>query len=246
MADQEDGKERSESGAPIYRYEEPVERGYQAPDMSHSNMEEISDHIEKHIGKIESVYHEIVSDLIHIDVHQVPPTEERPFWTLVTSGMSDLPMSPPEGAEDLGYAELMICLPGDWPLDEQSFKDEGNYWPIRNLKFLARFPHDYKTWLFYGHTLPNGDPPEEFAPGAGFTGMLLAPPLTAPPEFMELAISPEKTIHFLALVPLYSEEMDLKLKKGVEALEPLFDKHGVFELLQIGRKNVAKKKFGLF
>ena len=29
------------------------------------------------------------------------------------------------------------------------------FWPIQMLKFLARFPHEYKTWLGWGHTIPN-------------------------------------------------------------------------------------------
>jgi hypothetical protein len=76
-------------------------------------MAEIERHIEKHIGEISMVFHEMIADIVHIDIHQVPPGKDRPYWTLVTSGMSDLPMKTPEGAEDFAYAELMLCLPKD-------------------------------------------------------------------------------------------------------------------------------------
>lgn len=56
------------------------------------------------------------------------------------------------------YAELVISLPPFWPLDEQSWRDERHYWPVRLLKTLGRLPHEYDTWLGVGHTIPNGDP----------------------------------------------------------------------------------------
>lgn len=32
--------------------------------------------------------------------------------------------------------------------------------------------------LIYGHSIPNGNPPEPFAPGCPFTGVVLSPPWT--------------------------------------------------------------------
>lgn len=92
--------EYSESGSPIHRYDdsENDKPGWTPPDMDDSSIEAISDHIEKHIGPIDNVWHELISDLVHLDVHQVAPTPDRPWWTLATSGMSDIPMSVPEGA----------------------------------------------------------------------------------------------------------------------------------------------------
>ena len=111
--------ETSESGAPIHRHEER-ERDFELATGDSENIDRISDHIEKHIGPVASVFHELVSDLVHIDVHMVEPTPERPCYTLVTSGMSDKPMQAPEGHEDLAYTELMICLPPNWPLTEEA------------------------------------------------------------------------------------------------------------------------------
>lgn len=76
------------SGQPIYQHGEPTPW---APPAGEENVEEISAHIERHLGPVDSVYHEILSDTVHIDVHIVKPTESFPFHRLVTSGMSDLP-----------------------------------------------------------------------------------------------------------------------------------------------------------
>jgi hypothetical protein len=187
-----------------------------------------------------------MSDLVHIDVHFVPAGPDRNFQTLVTSGMSARAMSVPEGYEDYSYAELLICLPTHWPVGKQDFKDPRNYWPIRLLKYLARMPHEYGTFLASGHTVPNGNPPEPFAANTRFCCALIAPIRLSPKEVAELTISPEMKIHFYAVVPLYKEEMELKLKTGVETLYERFNRQGISELLDIKRRNVAKKMFGLF
>lgn len=206
----------------------------------------VSDHVERHLGPVDSVWHEIVSDLVHIDLHHVLPTADRPFHTLVTTGMSDSPMSPPEGYEECRHAELIAVLPPDWPISKEAFDDEANYWPLRWLKTLARFPHEYDTWLWAGHTVLNGDPAQPFAPDTKLCCALLESPLTAPEGFHWLEIDERKTINFFALVPLYREEMEFKLKHGADALLDRFDKHGVSEMIHPARPNVCKRRFGLF
>ncbi len=238
--------ETSDSGSPIYRYNEEDKNKFEAASED-SSMEEISDHIEKHIGEIDMVFHEIVSDQVHIDVHWVKPTAAKPFHTLVTSGMSDKPMNTPEGVENCEYAELSICLPEDWKISEEDFKDESNYWPVRWLKFLARFPHEYNTWLGYGHTIPNGDPAQPFDTKTKLSSVVLLPSIIFNEQFHTLEL-PNKSIDFYTLIPLYKEELDLKMKKGVEFLFDGFDTHHVSDVLDLNRPNVAKRKklFGLF
>lgn len=238
--------ERSESGAPIYRHGTP-DRPFEAADGDAEHIEKISDHIETHIGPVTSVLHELVSDLIHLDIHVVAPTPERDFYTLVTSGMSERPMAAPEPYADLQYSELMLCLPNDWPMEESDWKREEHYWPIRSLKYLARFPHRLDTWLWAMHTVPNGDPAEAFASNTEMCCILLASPVTAGDDFHELTID-DRTVHFHALIPLHRDEVDLKLEKGAEALFDGFDRRGVSELLDPGRPSSIKKKgfFGLW
>uniref|UniRef100_A0A7C2PGT8 Suppressor of fused domain protein n=1 Tax=Schlesneria paludicola TaxID=360056 RepID=A0A7C2PGT8_9PLAN len=202
-------------------------------------IEQISDHIERHIGPVANVFHEIVSDLVHIDLHVVNPAPERNHYTLITSGMSDLPMAVPETAADFALAELVIALPADWPMDMQQFEKERHYWPLRWLKMLARMPHEYQTWLCFGHTVPNGDPPQPFADNTEMCCMLLGFPLTAPEEFQTLPTD-QGVIRFWGLYPLYESEMEFKLSRGSEALFDRLDNAGVTELLVVGRENVCE------
>lgn len=214
---------------------------------SAENYEMIYAHVEKYIGPIEGVFQEIVSDQISIDIIVAAPTSVRNFYTLVTYGMSEMPMTVPEGAEDYRYAELMICLPPTWKISDEAFQDERNYWPIRALKTLAKFPHEYHTWLYLGHTLANGNPVQPYSEDVKFQGMLLSlPDVEDKREFFNLFISTEKVIHFFSLIPIYQEEMDYKLKNSMEALFEKLQKVGTDDVVNLNRKNGCKKIFGLF
>lgn len=256
MTTENEEQEKSESGAPIYRYDENAERPFTPATGNESSIEQISEHIERHIGPIESVFHELISDTIHIDVYWVKPGAERPYHTLVTSGMSDLPMNvPTEIPEHLSmqHTELCVLLPPEWQVekilnhqadDEQT---EQFYWPIRWLKIIARFPHQLNTWIGYGHTIPNGEDAEPFAMNTELGCILLLPSVSLGPDFFTLDTKEGKHISFYATFPLYREEMDFKMKKGVDALLARLESEGIDDVVDLGRKNVCRKKFlGLF
>lgn len=232
---------QSESGTPIYRYK-PKEKEFQFAIADSESLEKIDEHITKHVGKPATVYHEVISDQIHVDIHVVKPTPQRNYYTLITSGMSDKPMAAPDELPECRYSELLICLPPSWPLFEESLKDERYYWPIRWLKILARFPHDYDTWLWLHHTIPNGDPPTPFAPDTQLCCAMLGFPILFEKEFYKLVVSDEKAIYFHSLLPLYKEEMEFKLKHDSDAFIDRIGAVGISELLDVNRKNAAKKR----
>lgn len=203
------------------------------------NLDAIEAHIEHHLGEPASVFHELISTTVHVDVHIVRATPERPWISLVTSGMSDLPMNAPEGAEDWRFAELMIRLPADWNLDEEALKDEANYWPLRWLKTLARFAHEYETWLSYGHSIPNGNPPAPFAEGIPFTGMVLGAPWYGGEAFSTLYLPDGTPVRFWSLIPVHSSEMDFKLAHGSDALFEKLAAAGYSDLFDPKRPPVA-------
>jgi hypothetical protein len=198
---------------------------------------DIEDHIARHVGEVETVYHEIVSDLVHLDVAMVPATPERPFQTLVTMGMSERPMRLPDQMRKAGVAaraELVVLLPPEWPAT-----DPEHHWPLGTLKFIARATHQYDTWLGVWHTIPNGDPPRPYAADTALAGAMVAPSIRLPQEFGTLARRNGETIAFMAVVYLTADEVTYKLEHGAESLFALLDAAGASELLDASRPSVV-------
>ena len=241
-------EETSAGGSRIFRHEQR-DRELEFSGGDAELIEAVEGHLHVHFpsyGGEATVWHEAVSDLVHVDVHVVPPSDDRPFYTPVTSGMAERPMVVPDGLEESRHAELVLALPAEWPLAETSFEHEENYWPVRLLKVLARLPHEYDTFLFHGHTVPNGDPPEPYAVNTRLCCALIAPPITVPDGFEQLELGDGRAVHFFGVVPLSAEEMDFKLKKGADELFSLLDHHGVTELLDPDRPSVVPRKRGFF
>jgi len=225
---------------PLYPLAAPTQRQLAPTVMPHDT---VADHIAANLGRIDTVFHDTVADPVQVDIHVVPANEHIPFLRLVTSGMSSRPMTVPEGAPP--YAELMMALPADWKLDEQSVQDERWYWPVALLRHLAHYPHQQATWLGLGHTVPNGHPAKPYATGVEFTGAILLPPASAPEAFASLERE-GKDIYFHCVVPLYEAELKLVKRKGFPALLDGFNDKGVTDLVVPGRKNTVKKFLGLF
>ena len=238
-----DNEERTAGGQPILRHE-AVDRPFRLADHGDPAVREaVEAHLEAHLGPSDSVWHEIISDLVHVDVYMWRPTEARPIYTFVTVGMSDRPMTVPAEARQAGCVdrvELVVCLPADWPVpsDPHSiapWDDPDAYFPIRWLKTLARLPHEYGTWLGFGHSIPNGDPPEALASDTGLCAWVLLPPMTLPDDARELDLPDGGRLELYGIVALHRDEMERKLAQGVESLFDGFDDHGVNELLDVGR-----------
>jgi suppressor of fused protein SUFU len=219
----------------IFRHERASEK-WELDGPGAENIAAITEHVEKFWGPVGTVWHEIVSDYVHIDVLPVPPTPDKPFHTFITSGMSDRPM---KAAEQQFYGELLISLPADWPVDDTSTKDERNWWPIGQLKYLARFPHQYDTWLDFGHKVPNGDPPQPFAENTAFCCSLICRPVLADEGCDELVITSNKAIHFFSVIPIYRHEMDFALEHSSSELIQRLSNADVTELLDIHRQSVC-------
>ncbi|WNJ19015.1 suppressor of fused domain protein [Pontibacter sp. G13] len=232
----------SQSGSPIHEYQDRAQADW-VPPAETRHLEAISNHIESHIGPVHRVLHELLSHIVHIDVHWVKPGPKRPYHTFVTSGMSDLPMKVPQGLEDYRFAELCLQLPQQWPVSLEP--DEGgempaSYWPIWWLKKLARFPHEYDTWICQGHTVPNGPDAEPFAIDTELGCFMLTTPWELPEGFEELKIGDDHSIHFWNLFPIYPEEMNLKLDEGSTVLWDRLIKAEVSTVWKLDRPNYGK------
>lgn len=209
------------------------------------SMSRIEAHIKKHIPGEGTVSHELITSRVHIDVHIRMPTPYRNFITLVTSGMSSKPMNAPYDFQKFKFAELLICLPPDWDLSESGFGDEQYYWPIKCLRNLALGPHANDTWLWTDHIIPNGEPPRPYASDTKLCCALISKPILFRQEFAFLKLDENRIVHFLAVIPIYKEEMLVMRRRGRDALREILEGAKVNELMNIHRRNTAKF-FGLF
>lgn len=202
----------------------------------------VTGHIEKHFGPVERVLHEIVSTYVHVDLHVVMPTKERPVITVVTSGMSERAMP-----GDL-YAELMLILPPTWPTDDPAFETDEAYWPFRLLKQLARLPHEYQTRLWKGDTVPNGDPPRPYARDTKLCGALIAPMVLPRDEGADSFVYDGHEIALLSVWPLHADEMQVKLDQGLDRFYDLLDEAELTEILDPRRPSAVprRRRRGLF
>ena len=198
---------------------------------------EIGAHIERTLAPIDGVLHDMTPGPLRVHVYHVAASAERPFQLLITSGMSSLPMTFPDGDyAELRRAELLIMLPPEWNVQAQ---DDASTWPMQWLKILARLPHEQHTWLGYGHTITFSEDATATLPGTPFNSLLLLPPRTLPEDFVRLQTADGEIVHFYALVPLYPAEFALKEREGLEALLARFDALNINECADPSRPDCA-------
>lgn len=200
-----------------------------------AEVDQLERYIERAFGSFEQMFHEIISPDIHVDIAVIAPTDDQPFYKLVTMGMGAHKMNTPPELDEykLQHAELVVHLPADWKLQSEA---EADYWPLRWLKIIARLPGEHNTWVGFGHTIASGEP----IANTGFGCMGLITACDKSGESAKLTMDTGKTLQFYQLLPLYPEEMEYKMEKGaIEQLIELFD-DSVSTVVQVGRKNFCK------
>ncbi|MDR2111101.1 MAG: suppressor of fused domain protein, partial [Spirochaetaceae bacterium] len=204
---------------------------------SEAELDCVEAHIAAWFGSYKNVFHELLSPDIHVDIVVIEPVKERDYYVLVTVGMGAHRMNlPPELRErNLERAELLVCLPPDWNFTDVN--DEKWYWPLRWLKILARLPGEEDTWLGWGHTVPNGGP---FAENTRFTTIMLLNPGGFDERAFTCPMPDGSFVNFYQMIPLYEEEVQLKIKEGAESLLALLDDEGL-RRVHLDRKNVCQE-----
>ncbi|MEM8816692.1 MAG: suppressor of fused domain protein [Pseudomonadota bacterium] len=192
--------------------------------------------MEKHIGAIERIYQEPAGRDFPLELLHVAPQTKRPFHVFVTRGVSNRAMRVPREMEEFARAELLLALPAAWPVAGEA--NENHDWPLQWLRRIGRLPYEFDTWIGWGHSIPNGDPPAPIA-DTGFAGVCLAPPYWLKPEFFQLKTALGETVCFYDLVPVYADELALKLNEGFGELEKCFEKAATGFILDVNRKSVA-------
>lgn len=173
------------------------------------------------------VFHEVVSDVVHIDLWFVPPASNRPWVTVLTSGMAERPLPTHSKFRGPARVELVLALPADWPMDLASWKQERNYWPMRVLKQVCRYPHECGLPVGIGHTL---EAPALDGNQFGFTALLLGPPAVFGDMPASFQFRGER-VHYLSLVPIFADELGFARSSGSRSLWELLGSRPLPELI---------------
>jgi hypothetical protein len=184
-------------------------------------------HYQRFFGPMtQKVMHSTDIKPVHIDIYQFEPTTDRPFWTLITGGMSNERQIAPEDCADhqAPRAEILMYVPSP----------QG--WMFNVLKGLAEMPFDDQTSLHWWHTVPNGMPMT--ATPSLLTSYFFMPPYMEDEDFGRLQLD-DDLVDFLWMVPITEAEREFARVEGSQALEDLMREVGLSHILDESRKSIV-------
>lgn len=188
-----------------------------------------------HLSSIDVAEGEIPLLKIQLDI-------KTPVTLLMTNGLSDYRMPVPEKMAGREHNELFFCLPSYWNLDA---KDDLNMtWVFYWIQRMVKHVREKETWFGPGHTMPCGNPFQSLSPMMRENHFFLSDPILLADELLPLVIQ-DKTIHFLAIIPIFEDEMDYKQGKGTFKILKKFKQHGITEKLDDFRGSIMKSKWRL-
>lgn len=176
----------------------------------------------------------------NIPLLAVEITKRSRFTILMTNGLSSYTMPVPEKYKERSHAELYFCLPDYWDLESRNGK-----WVLEWINKMAKHVVDKHTWFGPGHTFPNGNPAEPLSDTMKQRYLMLYEPIFLHKELQPLSTS-MYDVHFLAIMPIFEDEMDYKMGKGTFKLVQKMEGKGITELLDDFRMTALKSKWRVF
>jgi hypothetical protein len=166
------------------------------------------------------VYHETKPSVPHVDVYIFPPADDEEYFTLITGGMSDLPMQVPDTGSEPSRIELVMFV--DEPKKELGMV----------MQQLAHYPHDNKTWFGFGHTIPWGEP---LLAGSQLDTIFLAHTEVGGGEVGDDLVIDGDRVKLLQVGGITAAECEFKLEHGANALIDRFIERGATLIVEPGR-----------
>ncbi len=156
---------------------------------------------EKCLGPMgDFVFRSIDKKIPHIVIYTFPPNDDRPYWTLITGGMSDIRQKHPKKCSKDVHVRTEII----WYVKE--FKP----WMIDFLKGLADWPFDNNTASLYGHSMTREDLFKNTPVYPKFKNIMYIFP------FIRTGLGGFEVegdeVYFLVMAPITDSELDFKLK----------------------------------
>ncbi len=165
-----------------------------------------------------------------------------PVSVLMTNGLSDYRMPVPEKMAGREHNELFFCLPSYWEWEDMD--NPRTNWVFNWIQRLAKYVVEKETWFGHGHTMPCGANMESLSETMTQNHLFLSDPI-----LLEMELTPVKfegkEIHFLGIIPIFSDEMDYKQGRGTFKFMQKLRGKGVTEELDDFRATVLKRNWKL-
>lgn len=167
---------------------------------------------------------------------------KSPVTLIMTNGLSDYKMPVPETLSGYEFNELFFCLPSYW--DWKDAENDKMNWIFPWIDKLAKYVLEKNSWFGDGHTIPCGKDLKPLSTTMLQNHFFLSYPIYLEEALMPVVL-PEKNIYFLAIIPIFADEMDYKQGKGTFKFKQKLVNKGVSEKLDDFRSTVLKSKWRL-
>ena len=184
------------------------------------------------------VFHENALGLVIIQ-----PTHDRKVTLLCTTGLSNFTMPVNEVNKGYEHIELYMALPSYWDINDLT--NPNFNWVNEWLMKLSNHIIEKNTFFAHGHTLATGNPPESLSTTMKQNYFLVHQPIAFEEQMKSVTIN-NKTVHFLAVTPIFSDEFDYKVSRGTIGLLKKMKSKGCNEILDDYRTSTVRKKYILF
>lgn len=168
---------------------------------------------------------------------------KSPVTILMTNGLSSYEMPVPEKVKGREFIELYFCLPSYWDLADTD--NPNTNWVFPWIQRLAKHVFDKQTWYGHGHSMPCGADKKPLSGLMKQNHFFLVDPILLEEELSPLELG-DKTIYFLAIIPIFKDELDFKVARGTFKLLEIFNLKGVNEKLDDFRLTSLRGKWKLF
>jgi len=169
--------------------------------------------------------------------------ERSKIQVLMTNGLSNYKMPVTEKYVGKEFTELYFCLPSYWDLEDETNPNFNWVWTW--IQRLTHFVLEKQTWFGVGHTIPAGNPPAPLSATMKQNHFFFSAPVFLQHSLKPLKIS-EKEVHFLAIIPIFEDEMDFKLGKGTFKFQRKLAQQNITELLDDYRMTALRNKWRFF
>jgi hypothetical protein len=165
---------------------------------------------------------------------------KSPVTVLMTNGLSNFTMPVHEKHQSKAHVELYFCLPSYWNFED--LNDPNANWIYTWIRRLANYVVEKNTWFGHGHTMPCGKEMNPLSATMKQNHFFLSEPMLLELELAPLNLE-NKTVHFLAIIPIFPDEMDFKQGKGTFKFQQKLIQHGITEKLDDYRGTVLRSKW---